>query len=313
MRQPRLGVRVRERWRRRRAWPFDRWSCIRSRCRGRLIHALGASNRPARPPDPRSPGVASTGCSSVRVRFSPPSIARGRSSVRGRADRPPPARSAAVCVPFSESGKVYSVRLSASRTGYPSGLPGAFPAITAWPPTGSGATGECWPGHESAGPASPWPRQSESHPTVYGESGTTRSSGAPGLAATASPPATTSQASAAANSGPAASGGRGRLVLGRIGQIGPAGRLPRRTPRAGESPIERVDGRWPRSASGLASPASPAPPGKNERPGVSPRRRSRAGAGGAVARGCVTWPPSSPPASGRSVPSPAPSPSSAAA
>ena len=102
MRQPRLGVRVRERWRRRRAWPFDRWSCIRSRCRGRLIHALGASNRPARPPDPRSPGVASTGCSSVRVRFSPPSIARGRSSVRGRADRPPrPVQPP--CVSFSRS------------------------------------------------------------------------------------------------------------------------------------------------------------------------------------------------------------------
>ena len=53
---------------------------------------------------------------------------------------------------------------------------------TAWPTTGSGSTGECWPGHESAhlvegrlGRRRPWPRPSEPHPTVYGESGTTRS------------------------------------------------------------------------------------------------------------------------------------------
>ena len=188
---------------------------------GRLIHALGASNRPARPPDPRSPGVASTGCSSVRVRFSPPSIARGRSSVRGRADRPPPARSAAVCVLFSESGKVYSVRLSASRTGCPSGLPGAFPAITAWPPTGSGATGECWPGHESAGPAA---LGRDKRVAPYRLRRRAARCGPPvrrGLRQR-HPHATTSQASAAANGGPAASGGRGRLILGRIGQIGPA-------------------------------------------------------------------------------------------
>ena len=72
VRQPRLRIRVRQRWRGS-AWPFNRWACIRSGCRGRLIpvHCVGCSHHPTRPPNPRSPGVASTGCSSVRARFVP--------------------------------------------------------------------------------------------------------------------------------------------------------------------------------------------------------------------------------------------------
>ena len=72
----------------------------------------------------------------------------------------------------------------------------------------------------------------------------------PGLAATR-PHATTGQASAAASGGPAASGGRGRLVLGRIGGHRPARMRQERRSRGG-APCSTPAGR---TAAGRTRPA----------------------------------------------------------
>ena len=64
-----------------------------------------------------------------------------------------------------------------------------------------------------------------------------------------------------------------------------ARRLPRRAPRAAESPVERVERWWPRRTSGLVSPANRARPG-NERPGCW---QATGGAPSAAAKRARSW------------------------